>query len=102
LGARRRSTQRDAEPSVDAARASGRSTSGQNAENENLRAALTSRSIIDQAIGILMAQQQCSTEVAFELLRKASQGRNVKLRDVAAQIVSSVQRRSPGQRDGRY
>jgi GAF domain-containing protein len=74
----------------------------QNAENENLRIALTSRSIIDQAIGILMAQQQCSTEAAFELLRQASQGRNIKLRDIATQIVASVQRRSPGRREGRY
>jgi GAF domain-containing protein len=74
----------------------------QNAENENLRVALDSRSVIDQAIGILMAQQRCNAEAAFELLRQASQGRNIKLRDVAAQIVASVQRRAPGQREGRY
>jgi transcriptional regulator with GAF, ATPase, and Fis domain len=74
----------------------------QNSENANLRVALSSRSVIDQAIGILMAQQHCSLEDAFAILRKASQGRNIKLRDVAAQVVASVQRRSPGRPGGRY
>jgi transcriptional regulator with GAF, ATPase, and Fis domain len=64
----------------------------QSAEAENLRAALTSRSVIDQAIGILMAQQRCSSEAGFDLLRRASQSRNIKLRDVAAQIVAGVER----------
>jgi GAF domain-containing protein len=60
----------------------------------NLRVALTSRSVIDQATGILMAEQRCDAETAFELLRKASQGRNTKLREVAAAIVAAVA--SPG------
>ena len=68
----------------------------------NLRIALSSRSVIDQAIGILIAQQQCSVQEAFALLRQASQGRNVKLREVAAQIVASAQRRAPGRPSGRY
>lgn len=71
-------------------------------ENAQLRLALTSRSVIDQAIGILIAQQQCTAQEAFALLRQASQGRNVKLRDVAAQIVASAQRRAPGNSGGRY
>jgi GAF domain-containing protein len=57
---------------------------------QQLAEALTSRSIIDQAIGILMAQQRCSSGVAFEILRSASQGRNVKLRTIAADIVHAV------------
>ncbi|HJQ00725.1 MAG TPA: GAF and ANTAR domain-containing protein [Jatrophihabitans sp.] len=73
----------------------------QSTENANLRTALTSRSVIDQAIGILMAQQLCTEQEALALLRQASQSRNVKLRDVAAQIVGSVQRRKPGQSVGR-
>jgi hypothetical protein len=68
---------------------------------ENLRTALTSRSTIDQAIGILMAQQRCDARTAFELLRKASQGRNIKLREVAVGIVAGVERRAPGQPGGR-
>lgn len=74
----------------------------QNFENAQLRVALNSRSVIDQALGILMAQQECTTEDAFGILRKASQGRNIKLRDVATQIVESLQRRAPGKPGGRY
>jgi GAF domain-containing protein len=57
---------------------------------QQLAEALSSRSIIDQAIGILMAQQRCSSETAFGILRTASQGRNVKLRTIAADIVRAV------------
>jgi GAF domain-containing protein len=69
---------------------------------ENLRTALTSRSTIDQAIGILMAQQRCDARAAFAVLRQASQGRNVKLREVAAGIVAAVERGTPNERRGRY
>jgi GAF domain-containing protein len=55
-----------------------------------LREALASRSVIDQAIGILMAQQHCDAELAFTLLRGASQHQNRKLRDVATEIVVAV------------
>jgi GAF domain-containing protein len=57
---------------------------------QQLAEALNSRSIIDQALGILMAQQRCSSAAAFEILRRASQGRNVKLRTIAADIVHAV------------
>jgi GAF domain-containing protein len=69
---------------------------------DNLRTALTSRSIIDQAIGILMAQQRCDARSAFALLRHASQGRNIKLREVAAGMVAAVERGAPGGGGGRY
>jgi len=70
---------------------------------DNLRTALTSRSTIDQAIGILMAQQRCDARAAFTLLRQASQGRNIKLREVAAGIVTAVERKAPGaEPPGRY
>ena len=52
-----------------------------------LEQALASRSTIDQAIGVLMAQNQCTPDVAFGILRRASQNRNIKLRDVAAAII---------------
>ncbi len=68
----------------------------------HLRTALTSRSTIDQAIGILMAQQRCTARTAFDALRKASQGRNIKLRHVAAGIVASVERGGLGGPTGRY
>lgn len=71
-------------------------------ENSGLRSALMSRSVIDQAIGILVAQQRGSVEEAFALLRQTSQSRNIKLRDVAAQIVASAQRQTPGKPHRRY
>lgn len=52
-----------------------------------LEQALVSRSTIDQALGVLMAQNKCTSDEAFGILRRASQNRNVKLRDVAAMII---------------
>jgi GAF domain-containing protein len=57
---------------------------------QQLIEAVTSRSVIDQAIGILMGQQRCTATVAFDLLRQASQHRNRKLRDVAADIITNI------------
>ena len=54
---------------------------------ENLREALESRDVIGQAKGILMARRNCTPDAAFEALRKASQHRNTKLRDIAEQVV---------------
>lgn len=55
-----------------------------------LRESLSSRAVIDQAMGVLMGQQRCSQDAAFAMLRAASQNRNVKLRDIAEQVVSGV------------
>ena len=54
---------------------------------EHLREALESRDVIGQAKGILMARRGCTPDAAFEALRKASQHRNIKLREVAEQVV---------------
>ena len=54
---------------------------------EHLREALESRDVIGQAKGILMARRSCTGEAAFEMLRQASQHRNIKLRDIADQVV---------------
>jgi GAF domain-containing protein len=62
---------------------------------EHLRSALASRAVIDQALGIIMAQQRCASEEAFGILRAASQHRNVKLRQVATDIVTSVSGQPP-------
>jgi hypothetical protein len=58
--------------------------------SDDLHGALASRAVIDQATGIIMAQQRCSAAAAFDILRRASQNRNVKLRDLATEIVSTV------------
>jgi GAF domain-containing protein len=57
---------------------------------QQLLEAVASRSVIDQAIGILMSQQRCNATVAFDLLRQASQHRNRKLRDIAADIITNT------------
>ncbi|MFD4276822.1 GAF and ANTAR domain-containing protein [Streptomyces cyaneofuscatus] len=56
----------------------------------DLQAALKSRTVIDQAAGIVMNQRRCSAEEALATLRRASQHRNVKLRDLCAQLVGSI------------
>jgi hypothetical protein len=61
---------------------------------------MVSSSIIDQAIGILMAQQRCTAAIAFDLLRRASQNRNRKLRDIAADIITKVSGAPPQPRPG--
>jgi ANTAR domain len=55
---------------------------------------LSSRSVIDQAIGIVMAQQGGGPEDAFAALRTISQRRNIKLRTIAAELVEATRRRS--------
>jgi GAF domain-containing protein len=62
---------------------------------DQLRSSLASRTVIDQAIGVIMAQERCTQGRAFDLLRSASQNRNVKLRDIAAAIVTSVSGEPP-------
>jgi hypothetical protein len=56
----------------------------------NLRATLESRTVINLAIGIVMAQNRCSQEAAVRILSDASSNGNVKLRDIAAALVQSV------------
>ncbi|MCQ6272683.1 GAF and ANTAR domain-containing protein [Pseudarthrobacter sp. R1] len=56
----------------------------------NLRATLESRTIIDLAIGIVMAQNRCSQEAAVSILTEASSNSNTKLRDIAKSLVDSV------------
>jgi GAF domain-containing protein len=54
---------------------------------DNLRAAMDSRQIIGQAMGLIMARQHISEDEAFDVLRRASQRMNVRLRVVAERIV---------------
>ena len=54
---------------------------------DHLRTALASRSVIDQAIGIIIAAQHCTPEEAFAVLRGISQNRNTRLHTVARELV---------------
>lgn len=56
---------------------------------EQMDEALRSRDVIGQAKGILMAREGVDADAAFDMLRRASQRLNVKLRDLADEIVHS-------------
>src|SRR5687768_8078902 len=56
----------------------------------NLKATLETRTVIDVAVGVIMAQNRCSQQEAFALLKAASSTRNIKLRAVATTIVESL------------
>jgi GAF domain-containing protein len=56
----------------------------------NMRIAMESRAVIEQAKGVLMAQRHVDADQAFEILREASQRYNRKLRDIAFGIVEST------------
>jgi len=55
----------------------------------NMRRAMASRGVIEQAKGILMERYKITAEQAFTLLTHASQRTNVKLRDVAEELVTT-------------
>lgn len=61
----------------------------------HLRAAMESRTTIDMAVGAIMAQNRCNQDKAMGILRSASSSRNMKLRDLAASILSSVGQNKP-------
>jgi GAF domain-containing protein len=60
----------------------------------NMRVAMESRAVIEQAKGVLMAQRGVDADVAFEMLRDASQRSNRKLREIALGIVGGTQARA--------
>ena len=58
--------------------------------NADLRAALVSRAVIDQAIGVVMAENRCTAQEAMTILRSAARHRKTKLRILASSVVESV------------
>jgi GAF domain-containing protein len=52
-----------------------------------LREAIATRETIGKAVGILMERESVDDEAAFAMLRTASQNSNVKLRDIAEELV---------------
>ncbi len=55
-----------------------------------LLARLETMPVIEQAKGIIMAQAHCDEAHAFDLLRQASQARNVPVHALAAQLVAKA------------
>lgn len=58
-------------------------------ESTHLRTALDTRTTLSQAVGLTMAAFQCDADTAFDKLASYSQNRNVKLRDIAAEVVAN-------------
>ena len=58
-------------------------------ENAQLRFALESRIVIEQAKGVLMERLDLPADVAFELLRAAARSSRTKLHAIAAEVVAS-------------
>jgi GAF domain-containing protein len=55
----------------------------------NMRRAMESRAVIEQAKGVLMERYKLTAEQAFTLLTHASQRANVKLRDIAEELTAT-------------
>jgi hypothetical protein len=73
----------------------------QRMEPDDLRQLALSLPLIEQAKGILMGHYGCEAAVAFAILRRWSSNQQLKLRDLAADLVAEASRvdgRGAGQR----
>jgi AmiR/NasT family two-component response regulator len=57
---------------------------------EQLTEAMTSRAVIEQAKGVLMAGRQCTADDAFAILVRLSQQSRRKLREVAQALIDEI------------
>ncbi|MGX9296619.1 GAF and ANTAR domain-containing protein [Tsukamurella paurometabola] len=58
-------------------------------EKEQIRAALTTRDVIGQAKGMIMERYKLDSDAAFRLLARLSQDSNVRLAEVAEQVIEA-------------
>jgi GAF domain-containing protein len=58
--------------------------------NKDMAQAMKTRTIIDLAVGAIMAQNCCSQDAALRILHRASSNRNIKLLDVAASVITAI------------
>ena len=65
------------------------------AEVAQLRTAMVSRAVIEQAKGVLMLLTGCTEQVAFDLLTHISSHTHRKVRDIAQELVGSATGRRP-------
>lgn len=63
---------------------------GHSRQVDNLRIAITTRQLIGQAVGIVMERFGLDDDRAFQYLIRLSSDREVKLRDVASEVVASA------------
>jgi hypothetical protein len=64
-------------------------------KQQDLKAALESRESISIAMGLIMARENISRQQAFDVLRRASQRMNLRLRDVAESIAGGGDQVTP-------
>ena len=69
---------------------------GRAMEEDNLNLALTTRGLIGQAVGLTMARFEISSDRAFQFLVRASSTSNIKLRDIAEEVVNEANARYGG------
>jgi GAF domain-containing protein len=62
----------------------------------NLQAALATRELVGQAQGILMERERITADQAFDILRRASQHLNRRLREVAQTLIETGERPDTG------
>jgi GAF domain-containing protein len=63
---------------------------------DHLNTALSTRKLIGQAIGLLMERYKVDSEAAFQFLVRASSTSNIKLRDIAAEMVEQADQAARG------
>ncbi|WP_432020156.1 ANTAR domain-containing protein [Streptomyces sp. 1222.5] len=61
------------------------------AENAQLRRAVVSHAVVDQAIGALVVLAEVDPRDGFTVLREVSQRTNIKLSSIAKQIIQHAQ-----------
>jgi AmiR/NasT family two-component response regulator len=61
---------------------------------EQLSQAIETRDVIATAKGLLMAKERLSSTDAFEVLRRASQRENMRVREIAERMVAAHDERS--------
>ncbi len=61
-------------------------------QTANLHLAVAGRDVIGQAKGILMERERLTADQAFDVLRRASQHVNVKLKDIAERVTETGER----------
>lgn len=69
---------------------------GRARQTEDLNTALSTRKVIGQALGILMERYELNEDRAFQFLVRVSTHSNVKLRDIAQELVDQANNRQPG------
>jgi GAF domain-containing protein len=72
---------------------------GKAIEEDNLTHALTTRGLIGQAVGLTMARFQISSDRAFQFLVRASSTSNIKLRDIAEEVVTQADAQYAGHQE---